>query len=153
MKFLTTVFITFMAATSPAQNINISTEQDLSFGEFYISGTTGGTIEISDSGTWNSSGGIQLLNPTHQPAVFLLSTSSPTPVEVQVETSSSSLTNAEGKKMILRLNSTGITSYTISQGTPKKISLGGTLRMDADIGNSPGDYSGNVLIRVMIYNE
>ncbi|HSP12961.1 MAG TPA: DUF4402 domain-containing protein [Salegentibacter sp.] len=142
-----------MSVTSPAQNIQISTEQDLHFGEFHMSGNTGGTVMVSDSGAWNSTGGIHLLNPTHQTAVFLLSTDSPTPVEVQVETPSSSLSNADGKQMTLRLNSQGITSHIISQGNPKNIALGGTLSMDAEIGISPGAYTGSVLLRVMIYNE
>lgn len=153
MKFFCIFFLSLMAVTSPAQNIYITTEQDLNFGEFFMSGPAGGTIQISDSGAWNSSGEIQLLNPSHQPAVFLLSTDSPTPVEVQVETPSTNLTNAYGKKMILQLNSPGFTSHTIRLGVPKRITLGGTLSMDAEIGNSPGAYSGSILIRVMIYNE
>lgn len=153
IKLFFTGIITLMSVTSSAQNIYISTEQDLRFGDFHMPGNTGGTVMISDSGAWNSTGGIQLLNPTHQTAVFLLSTDSPTPVEVQVETPSATLSNANGKKMTLRLNSQGITSHLISQGNPKNISLGGTLSMDADIGISPGDYTGSVLLRVIIYNE
>lgn len=153
IKFIVAGIITLMSVTSNAQNVHISTEQDLRFGDFHMSGNFGGTIMVSDSGAWNSSGDIQLLHPTHQPAMFLLSTDSLTPIEVQIETPTSTLSNFEGKKMTLRLNSQGITSHTISQGNPKHLTLGGTLSMDAEIGNSPGEYNGNTLIRVMIYNE
>lgn len=153
LKIFLLIFLALVSRISIAQNIYISTEQELNFGDLYLSGTAGGTISISSTGEWTSTGEVHLLNPLHHSAAFVLSTDSPTPVQVQVETPLTILTNQKGNKMSLQLDATGSTQHTLQQGFPKHISLGGTLTIDPDSKSSPGDYNGSVLIRVIIYNE
>lgn len=143
----------YIAGPSMAQNIFISAEQELSFGNFYFSGKSGGTVTISNNGTWSSTGNIHQINSTYQPAGFIISTDSPVPVKIQVSTPSSALTNAEGKSMSLTLNEPDKVVHSIQEGSPVQVFLGGTLEIDPEAVSSPGGYSGNISIRVTIYNE
>ncbi|HSI70238.1 MAG TPA: DUF4402 domain-containing protein [Gillisia sp.] len=153
LKIFLMILLALVAGKSFSQNIYISTEQELNFGDFYISGTGDATIMLSDTGQRSSSGNVNFLNNKHHPVTYILTTDNPTPLQVQVDTPTSVLTNAEGKKMSVRLNPTDNLIHTLQKDIPKRISLGGILTLDLETGTSPGNYSGNILITVMILNE
>lgn len=145
--------MTSITCQATAQNIFVSAEQELSFGDFYFSGKSGGTVSISNTGLWSSTGNVHQINSTYQPAGFIISTDSRTPVKIQVDAPTGILTNSEGRSMSLTLNEVDIMYHSIQEGSPAQVFLGGTLEIDPEAVSSPGGYSGNVSIRVTIYNE
>lgn len=142
-----------IAGLSTAQNIFVSAEQELSFGDFYFSGKSGGTVSISNEGIWSSTGNVHQISSTYQPAGFIISTDSRTPVKIQVEAPTRIPTNAEGKSISLTLNEVDTMYHSVQEGSPVHVFLGGTLKIDPEAVSSPGGYSGNISIRVTIYNE
>lgn len=142
-----------IAGQITAQNIFVSAEQELSFGDFYFSGKSGGTVSISNEGIWGSTGNVHQINSTYQPAGFIISTDSRIPVKIQVDTPTGILTNAAGNSMSLELNEVESIYYSVQEGSPAQIFIGGTLKIGPEAVSSPGGYSGNISIRVTIYNE
>lgn len=137
---------------SAAQNIYVYPEQDLTFGSFYLSGGTGGTVTVSNTGEWSSTGDVNIIGAGPRPAVYSIVTDSPIPITVEVETLSGTLSNSSGKEMNLEAGETNTELYLIQQGSPLQIFVGGRLEVDAKTASSPGDYNGQAWIRVSLYN-
>lgn len=141
-----------LAGNLMAQNISVHSEQELSFGTFYFSEGTGGTIKISDRGEWSSSGNAHLVIQNHHPAVFIISTDSPEPIDVQVETFAQAMQSPAKQNLYLSLDKLP-SIYTIQAGSPVQIILGGLLQIDPNTTTISGSYNGDVSLRVTLFNE
>ena len=151
---MTFILLVSICATGWSQNINVSIEQDLCFGDFYLSGSTGsGTVTVSNSGEWSSTGNIHQLRSNQQPAVFNISTESQTPVHVGAEILTGSLTNPNGNAISLDPVDSRIKFYTVQRGHPVRIFIGGSLKITPATKYHQGDYKGSISITVTIYNE
>lgn len=137
-----------------SQNIDIAIEQNLSFGDFYFSGNTGGgTITLSNNGEWSATGNIHQLRSNHQPAVFNISTDSQTPVNVGVIILTRTLTNPNGNDISVDPLDSRIKFYKIQKGFPARVFVGGNLKIIQKTQNYQGDYKGSISIIASVYNE
>lgn len=153
-KSLLFVLLFFICAIARSQKIYIAVEQDLFFGDFYLSsGTDSGTVTLSNNGEWSSTGNIHQLRSNHQPAVFNISTESQTPINVGVEIMTGNLINPNGYAISLDPKDSGIQFYKVQRGFPVRITIGGSLKIIPKNEYYQGDYQGNISIRGTIYNE
>lgn len=154
MNLLKKVFLCliFLVVTNlPAQNIYIYPEQPLEFGDFTVA-EAGGTVTVSNVGMRSSSGGIQLLNSVHHPAIFRVTTDHPEPIEVLVEVSREVLVNAEGTAILMASVSPNARTYIVQAGKPVQVKVGGTIQMGSGV-SSPGEFQGNISITVIPNSE
>lgn len=154
MKVLTPVsFIVFflMVGNLTAQNIFIHGEQELQFGDFFLSENKGGTIRISNTGQRSFTGGVNLLSANYSPAIFNISTDSQAPIEVEIDAYIENMINAEGAEMPLEVNETHHKVYTLEAGKPLRLFIGGTLKIDPGVNQSLGSFKGVVTLSANLY--
>jgi hypothetical protein len=148
------VLLFLFGAVAQAQKIYITTEQNLLFGDFYLSnGTDSGTVSISNTGEWSATGNIHQLRSNHQPAVFIISTESETPIHVKVEVITGTLSNENGNAISLDPEDSGIQFCKVQRGFPATISIGGSLEISPKNKNDQGDYQGSISITGVISSE
>lgn len=154
LKSLLLVLLFLFGAVSQAQKIHITVEQNLVFGDFYLSnGTDSGTISLSNTGEWSATGNIHQLLSNHQPAVFNISTKSKTPVNVRVEVMTGTLSNENGYTISLHPQDSGIQFCKVRKGFPVTISRGANLEITPKNKNYLGDYQGNISITATVHTE
>jgi hypothetical protein len=148
------VLLFLFGTVAQAQKIYITTEQSLVFGDFYFSsGTDSGIISLSNTGEWSATGNIHQLRSNHQPAVFIISTESKTPVNVRVDVMTGTLSNENGNAISLDPEDSGIQFCKVQRGFPATISIGGSLEITPKNKNDQGDYQGSISITGVIYSE
>lgn len=154
LKSVLFVLLFFACAVAQSQKFHIAVEQNLVFGDFYLSsGTDSGTVSVSNNGEWSSTGNIHQLLSNHQPAVFNISTKSQTPVHVRVDVTTGTLINANGYAISLDPKDSGIQFYKVQRGFPVTVSIGGSLKITPKNKNYQGDYQGSISITGSIYSE
>jgi hypothetical protein len=154
LKPLLFVLLFLDGAVAQSQKIHIAVEQNLFFGDFYLSsGTDSGTVSLSNNGEWSSTGNIHQLLSNQQPAIFNISTKSKTPVTVRVEVITGNLSNENGYAISLHPEDSGIQFYKVKRGFPETISIGGTLRITPKNKNYQGNYKGSISITATVYSE
>ena len=154
MKSLLFVLLFLVSAVAQSQKIYITTEQNLFFGDFYLSsGTDSGTVSLSNNGEWSSTGNIHQLLSNQQPAIFNISTKSKTPVNVRVEVMTGTFINAKGNTISLHPEDSGIQFCKVKRGFPEIISIGGTLKITPKNKNYQGNYKGSISITATVYME
>ncbi|AFU69868.1 hypothetical protein P700755_003218 [Psychroflexus torquis ATCC 700755] len=154
LKSLILALLFLVCSTVRSQNIYITVEQNLVFGNFYLSnGTDSGTVSLSNKGEWSSSRNIHQLLSNHQPAVFNISTKSKTPVNVRVEVMTGTLSNENGYTISLNPQDSGIQFYKVQKGLPVTISRGANLEVTPKNKNYRGDYQGNISITATVHME
>jgi len=148
------VLLFLVGALARSQKIDIAVEQNLFFGDFYLSnGTDSGTVSLSNNGEWSSTGNIHQLLSNHQPAVFNISTKSKTPVNVRVEVMTGTFINANGNTISLHPEDSGIQFCKVKRGFPVIISIGGTLNITPKNKNYQGNYKGSISITATVHTE
>lgn len=153
LRMLLFISLTSFGLAGYSQNIHVFPEQPLTFGEFYFSGSSGGTIDVTASGDWVASGEVHQLHPTHQPALFTITTDSQTPVYIQVEIYSGNLQDQEGNKLRLIPEQPENYTFSIQQGKPLKLHIGGRLEIEPGAVSGGGNFSGDFSIRAILVNE
>lgn len=152
-EFFSVGFLLLLVTNLMGQNIYVYADQELNFGEFYLSNNARGEVTISKTGDLTSSGNINLLNSTHHPAVFMISTDSLEPIKVEVEAFVQKLHNQEGNEMYITLLSFEPMVYLLQAGFPVQISVGATLILNSAIASSSGNYRGSISLSVNTLNE
>ncbi|MCX6270587.1 MAG: DUF4402 domain-containing protein [Bacteroidetes bacterium] len=123
-------------------SLTVSTQQHLDFGSFCITGPTGGTITVSNTGVRTATGDISLIGSSCSVAIFI--------VEVPVGTSlitvlepDTKLSSNNGESITLHTGtSEPAFPYTTISGTTE-IQVGGTLTVKGSQVNPPGNYRGD----------
>lgn len=153
MEFFLVGLMLFVFTNTTGQNIFVYAEQELNFGEFYLSNDSRGEISITHTGEWTASGNINLLNSTHHPAVFIISTDSRVPIKVEVEAFVQKLRNPKGNEMQINLQNFKPLVYILQAGLPVQIVVGGTLIVNSKAASSSGDYRGSISLSIHTLNE
>lgn len=151
LNYLSVLIFLLLAKDVAAQTITVTSLQELEFGSFFASDNIGGTVAISNNGAWTSSGNFQLINSyPHHAAIFRISTESVSDVKVEVESYAVNLTKPDGTTLFLTANLPDSAVYTVSYLAPVEVSIGGSLDISSEAGSSPGNYVGNVSIKVTV---
>lgn len=127
-------------------------EQELKFGEFFVSNNSSGSVTVSSNGDWSSSGNVHLLGATQQPATFIISTDNSTPVTVQVQAFALRFQNPAGEEIPFRLSTVEPSVYTVQAGSPVRVKIGGTVDISPET-SSMGHFSGRISLSVNSYND
>lgn len=153
LRFFLVGLLLLIVTNTMGQNIYVYAEQKLNFGEFYLSNDSRGEITIAKTGDWTASGNINLLNSSHHPAVFNISTDSPVPIKVEVEAIVQKLYNSKGNEMQITLLNLEPSVYTIQANFPAQILVGATLVVNPKVALSAGNYEGSILLSVINFND
>lgn len=129
--------------------VEVNTAQFLDFGAFTV-GDNGGTVTVDHTGTRTWTGDITLLNSgsTVSPALYDVYANPGTIITI-THPPSFELTGTSGQKISLEINSysTGNTFIsTQSKDIPNSVYIGGTLTLGSSSANTPGQYSGTIMI-------
>ena len=127
--------------------------RNISFGEFYVSKGSGGTICISNAGVINPSQNINLLGANVHPALITIATKSETPLNIKIEVRAGDLKGGSGNRLGMILNAPDKTFFTIMRGKPAEISLGGCLQVAPEATSASGEYNGVISLDVLILNQ
>lgn len=136
-----------------AQETIVHFNKDISFGEFYASSGSRGTICISNSGGINPSQDISLLGADSHPASVIVSTKSKTPLDIRIEVRAERLQSQKGNRLALKLNAPDNNFHTIMRGKPAEIHLGGCLEIVPEAASVSGDFKGIISVDVFILNK
>ncbi|WP_165499025.1 DUF4402 domain-containing protein [Gramella sp. KN1008] len=128
--------------------VEVNTAQFLDFGAFTV-GENGGTVSVDHTGTRTWTDDITLLNSgsTVSPALFDVYANPGTIITI-THPPSFELTRG-GQKISLEINSysTGNTFIsTQNSDIPNPVYIGGTLTLGSPSANTPGRYSGTIMI-------
>jgi len=138
---LITIFTAFYNI-SFAQSVTV--DQNLSFGTFCPSGSSGGTVTIDINGNRTSSGNIILFSSTFSEAVLTFHSSNRNKTVYSI-TKSSQITLSRiggGGTMKLTLGTPSTTYFYVRKYQTKSFSIGGTLTVGSIAANPGGNYSG-----------
>ena len=141
------LFLMFLSGISSLSgqpiDLNVTCTQHLSFGQFYPS-SSGGSIVITNSGVFSSSGVIHLGGQV-SPAIFIASTNTNNQdIVIQINNNVIELTNQSGPgRMTLNLTTPNPNSYKTNRNRTQQITVGGTLQVSNISSNPPGDYRGS----------
>jgi hypothetical protein len=136
-----------------AQETFVHFNKDISFGKFYVSNGSSGTICISNSGGINPSQNINLLGADDHPASVIITTKSKTPIDIKIEVRAERLQSQKGNRLALTLNTPDNTFYTIMRGKPAEIYLGGCLEIVPEATSVSGEFKGIISVDVFILNK
>lgn len=136
-----------------AQETFVHFNRDISFGEFYTSEASSGTICIFNSGGVTFSQNINLLGADAHSASVIVSTKSKTPIDIKIEVRADRLQSQNGNRLALTLNTPDNTFYTIMLGKPAEIYLGGCLEIEPEATSVSGDFKGVISVDVFILNK
>jgi len=138
---LITIFAAFYTV-SFAQSVTV--DQNLSFGTFCPSGSSGGTVTIDINGNRTSSGNIILFSSTFSEAVLTFHSSNRNKTVYSI-TKSNQITLSRiggGGTMKLTLGTPSTTYFYVRKYQTKSFSIGGTLTVGSIAANPGGNYSG-----------
>lgn len=127
--------------------------RNISFGEFYNSAGSSGTICISNSGGVIPSQNINLLGADAHPASVIVSTISETPLDIRIEVRAQRLQGQNGKRLGLSLNVPDKIFYTIMRGKPAEFTLGGCLEIVPEATSASGEFNGVISVDIFILNK
>lgn len=144
--------IFFFTFAGNAQETFVHFNRNISFGDFYASEGSNGSICISNSGGISPSQNITLLGADAHPALVTISTTSETPINIRIEVRAGRLLGGNGNRLAMALNAPDKNLYTIMRGKPAEISLGGCLKIVPEASSSSGDYNGVISVDVFIVN-
>jgi hypothetical protein len=132
----------------PPKQIQVSAEQDLSFGSFHT-GTTGGTVVVSPSGMRSTTGTVVIAGGVYYAAVFVVELLPGRLVSIQLGPTITMNRIGGGGSMTMTVGPTdkGL-QFVTSGGHPFRntVMVGGTLHVGNTSANPPGDYSGEFTI-------
>lgn len=129
----------------PPREIRVFATQELGFGGFYT-GSAGGSLIISPSGSRSSTGTVVLAGGPGQPAVFIVELLPGRLVNIMISPQTTTLTRINGgETMTMTIGPTdkGL-SFVTSAGHPFRtpVQIGGTLHVGSIASNPAGEYSG-----------
>lgn len=117
--------------------------QDLTFGTFCPTSSSGGTVSVSSTGTRSATGNILLFASSFTQATFTFSAGSRNRNVFSITTNSPrTLLRTGGGSMTLTLGTPSPASFTVNRNNTRVISIGGTLTVGSITANPPGSYSG-----------
>jgi hypothetical protein len=129
----------------PPREIRVFATQDLGFGEFYT-GTTGGSVIISPTGSRSTTGTVVLAGGFGQPAIFIVELLPGRLVNILISPQTAVLTRiGGGETMTMTIGPTDKgTSFVTSGGHPfhNPVQVGGTLHVGNISSNPAGEYTG-----------
>jgi hypothetical protein len=129
----------------PPREIRVFATQELGFGGFYT-GSAGGSVIISPSGSRSSTGTVVLAGGLGQPAIFIVELLPGRLVNIMISPQTTTLTRiAGGETMIMTIGPTDKgSSFVTSAGHPFRtpVQIGGTLHVGNIISNPAGEYTG-----------
>jgi len=132
----------------PPKEIQVTAEQDLSFGRFYT-GTTGGTVVVSASGVRSTTGSVVLAGGVSHAAVFVVNLLPGRLVSIQLGPTITLYRTGGGGSMTMAVGPTdkGL-QFVTTGGNPFRnpVMIGGTLYVGSPSSNPAGDYSGGFTV-------
>ncbi|MBE0661523.1 MAG: DUF4402 domain-containing protein [Bacteroidales bacterium] len=130
----------------PPREIRVFATQELGFGGFYT-GSAGGNVIISPTGSRSATGTVVLAGGLGQPAIFIIELLPGRLVNIMISPQTTFLTRiAGGETMTMTIGPTDKgTSFVTSAGHPFRtpVQIGGTLHVGSIISNPAGEYTGN----------
>lgn len=155
VKLVILLILSFVFTKGVSQDITVNKEQDFNFGSFYSSNSSGGSVSVSNTGNWSSTGNIFQVGSTHQPAVFTVTcTCTTSSIIVEVNRPTGILTNGNGESIDLQ---TGIAEPEFTRlsltSSSAQITIGATLTIGEQAISSLGEYNGTVLLTFTSYYE
>jgi hypothetical protein len=132
---------------------SVTADQNLTFGTFCPSGTSGGTITIDYNGNRTSSGNVILFNSTFSEAIFTFRAGTRNRTVYNITTNSPrTLTRVGGGgTMKLTLGTPNPTNFYVRKNQTKSFSIGGTLTVGSITANPGGNYSGTFALTFNYY--
>jgi hypothetical protein len=138
------------APTLPVRSATVSSTQALSFGDFSVDGTAGGTVTVSWQGVRNRTGEITLLNMGSEvtPAVFEFKLCPGRTINILYSSSTVEMSGSNGGKLYLHVGPTSFgpsEQFTSNKGCDDfhRVYVGGTLDVGSYSANPGGDYAGS----------
>jgi hypothetical protein len=129
----------------PPREIRVFATQELGFGGFYT-GSAGGSVIISPSGSRSATGTVVLAGGLGQPAIFIVELLPGRLVNIMISPQTPTLTRiAGGETMTMTIGPTDKgTSFVTSAGHPFRtpVQIGGTLHVGNIVSNPAGEYTG-----------
>lgn len=151
LKLVILCIVALVFQSGISQNLTVFKDQDLSFGSFYLLGSTGGSLSISNTGIRTTTGNIQEVNYSFLVSAFTLSTDSVNPINITVTSSPATLSNGVGNSMSLEAGIPNPANPVVQAGAPVQIFIGGTITVASEI--PAGDYNGELFITFSIMYE
>lgn len=130
--------------------VTISRVQDFNFGTFY-QGNSGGTVNISNTGTRTATGEVVLINSGFiTQAAFDIEAPAGTTISIANEPDIV-MTGSNNGSITLRLGSADTGSPFVTSAVPparNRVNIGGTLTIGNNIASPPGTYQGPFTITI-----
>jgi len=129
----------------PPREIRVFATQELSFGDFFT-GSAGGSVIISPTGSRSAAGTVVLAGGLGQPAIFIVELLPGRLVNIMISPQTATLTRiAGGETMTMSIGPTDKgTSFVTSAGHPFRtpVQIGGILHVGSIASNPAGEYTG-----------
>ncbi len=130
-------------------SVSVSTIQNMSFGAF-ATGGSGGTVEVSNTGTRSVTGTVTALNlgPSYFQSTFEIDAPQGTIISI-LNGPDITLPGSNGGSISLHLNNSQPASpfaTTAAQPARTQVSIGGTLTVGNSAASPPGAYSGTFAV-------
>ena len=151
LKQIIILIVALVFHSGISQNLTVFNDQNLSFGSFYLLGSTGGSLSVSNTGIRTTTGNIQEVNSSFLVSAFTLSTDSVNPINITISSSPTTLSNGVGDTMSLEAGISNPANPVVQAGSPVQIFIGGTITVASEI--PAGDYNGELFITFSIMSE
>lgn len=149
-KTLALLFILILINSSAIKGQTVTINSNLTFGSFFVTSTSGGTITVSTSSGRTSTGSIVVeSSPAATRAQFNFAAGSAKRYVTSItRTTPVTLTGSNGGTMSVALTAPSSTSFTVNAGSSRNINIGGTLTVGSLTSNPPGVYTGNFTVTI-----
>ena len=136
--------IIFAASYNVSFAQTVAKNQDLTFGIFCPTSSSGGSVTIASNGTRSATGNVFLFASSFTQATFTFSAGSRNRNVFSITTNSprTLLRTGGGGSMVLTLGTPNPATFIVNRNNTQVISIGGTLTVGSITANPPGSYSG-----------
>lgn len=132
---------------------SVTVDQDLTFGKFCPSSSSGGTVTVSNTGTRSATGNVILFTSSYTEAIFTFFSGNRFRTIYSITTNSPRTLSrvGGGGTMKLTVGTPSPASFTLSKNRSRSFSIGGTLTVGSITANPGGDYTGTFTVTVNYY--
>lgn len=137
------LIIIFAASYNVSFAQSVVKNQDLTFGTFCPTSSSGGTVTVSNTGIRSATGNVFLFASSYTQATFTFSAGNRNRNIYSITTNSprTLLRTGGGGSMTLTLGPRSPATFTVNKNNTRLISVGGTLTVGSIVANPPGNYS------------
>lgn len=150
---LTCLIAIFTACYNTSSAQSVTSDQDLTFGTFCPSSSSGGTVTVSNTGTRSATGNVILFTSSYTEAIFTFYAENRYRTVYSITTNSPRTLSrvGGGGTMKLTVGSPKPATFAVSKNRFKSFSIGGTLTVGSITANPGGDYTGTFTVTVNYY--